>query len=109
MGGRIKQCEVYPDAFCELVCREVLSERTAADSGVDGRDVTAEMNFLMGLEAMSAGALDSPHEAEERGIWAEELYGDNEFYDDVTGKSLNHALNVKARELEMKFIRDRGI
>ena len=21
IGGRIKQCEVYPDAFCELVCR----------------------------------------------------------------------------------------
>ena len=27
IGGRIKQCEVYPDTSCELVCREVLSER----------------------------------------------------------------------------------
>ena len=35
MGGRVKQCEVYPDMFCELVCREVLSERTEADGGVD--------------------------------------------------------------------------
>ena len=62
--------------FCELVCREVLSERTEADGGVDDRDVTAEMNFLMSLETMSVGALDSPHKAEDRGIWAEELYGD---------------------------------
>ena len=50
MGGRIKQCEVYPDMFCEPVCREVLSERTEADCGVDDRDITAEMNFLMCLE-----------------------------------------------------------
>ena len=46
MGGRIKQCEVYPDSFCELVCREVLSERTE-----DDRDITAEMIVLMSLEA----------------------------------------------------------
>ena len=46
MGGRIKQCEVYPDAFCELVCGEVLPERAE-----DNRDITAEMNFLICLEA----------------------------------------------------------
>ena len=71
MGGRIKQCEVYLDIFCELVCREVLSERNEADSGVDDRDVTAEMNVLMSLETMSLGAIDSPHKAEDLGIWAE--------------------------------------
>ena len=58
MGGRIKQCEVYPDMFCELVCRETLSERDEANGGVDDRDATAEINFLMSLEAMSLGALD---------------------------------------------------
>ena len=68
MGGRIKQCEVYPDMFCELVCRETVSERDKANGGVDDRDVTAEMNFLMSLEAMSLGALDSPHDADDRGI-----------------------------------------
>ena len=67
------------------------------------------MNFLMSLEAKSLGAIDGPHDAEDRGKWAEELYGDKEFYDDVTGKGFNHALTVKARELEMKFMRDRGI
>ena len=83
MGGRIKQCEIYPDTFCELVCREVLSERIE-----DSRDVTSEVNFLMSLENAEqearapAGArsrhdfLDSPQKEEDRGIWAEELYGD---------------------------------
>ena len=83
MGGKIKQCEIYPDMFCELVCGEVLTERAELDncvvSGPVGQcgpvghsgpvghgkqpsydDVTAEMNFLMSLEAMSVGALDSP-------------------------------------------------
>ena len=26
-GGRIKQCEIYPEEFCELICRTVSSER----------------------------------------------------------------------------------
>ena len=25
-GGRIKQCEIYPEEFCELICRTVSSE-----------------------------------------------------------------------------------
>ena len=54
-------------------------------------------------------ALDSPHKEEDRGLWAEELHGDKEFYDDVIGKGFNHALTVKARKFDMKFIRDRGI
>ena len=111
MSGRIKQCEVYPEAFCELVCKEVLSERT-----MDSRDVTAEGNFLMSLECAEQVArapasngsrlnfLNSPHKEEERGIWAEELYSNKEFYDDIIGKGFNHALTVKARELEMKFM-----
>ena len=106
MGGRIKQCEVCPDAFCELVCSEVLSERTE-----DDRDITAEMHFLVSLEAPDnrLNFLKHPHEGEDRRIWADELYGDKDFYDDVTGKGFNHSLAVKAHELEMKFIRDRGI
>ena len=83
MGGKIKQCEIYPDMFCELVCGEVLTERAELDNSVvsgpvgqcgpvghsgpvgHGKqpsydDVMAEMNFLMSLEAMSVGALDSP-------------------------------------------------
>ena len=109
MGARIEQCEVYPEAFCELVCREVLTERAEASDGANDRHVTAEINVLMSLEAMSVGALSSPHEEEDRGIWAEEFYSDKEFYDDVTGTGFNRTLTVKARELEMKFIRDRGI
>ena len=106
MGGLIKQCEVYPDAFYELVCREVLSERVE-----DDRDIANEMNFLMSLEAPDSrlNFLKHPYEEEDRGIWADELYGDKDFYDDVTGKGFDHSLTVKARELEMKFIRDRGI
>ena len=77
MSGRIKQCEVYPDAFCELVCKEVLSERT-----MDSRDVTAEMNFLMSLECAEQEArapaatssrlmsFNGPDKEEDRGIWA---------------------------------------
>ena len=48
-------------------------------------------------------------DAKDRGIWAEELYGDKEFYDDVAGNGFKHAFIVKARELEMKFFRDWGV
>ena len=58
MGGRIKQCEVYPHAFCELVCREVLFERTE-----DDRDITGEMNFLNELYGDKASTTMSPAKA----------------------------------------------
>ena len=28
MGGKAEQCQVYPDDFCELVCREVKAEKS---------------------------------------------------------------------------------
>ena len=89
------------------MCKEVLSERTT-----DSRDVTAEMNFLMSLECAEKEArapaatssqlsfFNGSHREENRGIWAEEIYSNKEFYDDVAGKGFNHALTVKARELE---------
>ena len=53
---------------------------------------------------MSLGEHKNPHADEDtRGIWADELYWDKEFYDDVTSKQLSHELTTKARELEMKF------
>ena len=88
---------------------------------MDSRDITAEMNILMSLECAEQEArapaanssqlnfLNGPHKEEDRGIWAEELYGDKEFYDDIIGKGYSHALTVKAHELETKVISDRGI
>ena len=63
-------------------------------------DVTTEMNYLMSL-----GEHKSPHEDDERGIWEKELYDGKDFFDDVTGKSLNHDMAVEARRLEMQFFR----
>ena len=73
-------------------CAEKLSERTE-----DDRDITAEMNFLMSLEAPDSrlNFLKHPHEEGDRGIWADELYGDTDFYDDVTGKGFNHSLTAR--------------
>ena len=83
---------------------------------MDRRDVTDEMNFLMSFECAEQVArapaatssrlmrLNGPHEKDDRGIWAEEFYSNKKLYDDVIGECLNHALTVKARELEMKFM-----
>ena len=80
LGCKIKQCQVYPDKFCEMVCREVM-----ADTGVaDPRDVTAELNMLM-----SIGYYSSSHEEVDQSAWSEELYADKTFFDDISGKELN--------------------
>ena len=104
MGGKIKQCQVYPPAFCELVCREVSAERSQGGTHINAIDATLEINALM-----SVCGHPSPHAGEDPGIWAEELYAGREFFDDVTGHSLNHGLAVEARKLEMQFFRKMGV
>ena len=70
-----------------------------ADTRVaDPRDVTAELNMLMSL-----GEYSSSHEEVDKSARSEELYADKSFFDDVIGKELNHALAVKAKELEIQF------
>ena len=80
------------------MCREVLSERTE-----DDRDITAEINFLMSLEAPDDrfNFLAHPHEEEDRGMWANEIYSDTDFYDDVNGRRLQGDDHQMARRQQI--------
>ena len=107
LGGRIKQCQVYPPEFCELVCRTVLEARDRQECtkkmlgnvSVPGKDITSEIECLMSIEK---AVHKHPHDDPENG----ELYSGREFFDDNTGKELDFNLAVQARRLEMKFFRD---
>ena len=59
--------------------------------------MTSEVNAIVAPETMLA----SPHQEDAWGL----LYSDIEFFDDVTGETLSHAMTVEARNLEMKFFR----
>ena len=62
---------------------------------------SSDVNAIMALQTMHA----SPHKEDA----LHHLYADMEFFDDVTGKTLSHAMTVEARKLEMKFFRKMGV
>ena len=58
LDGLSKKCQVYPDEFCELVCRTVMGEKDANNKNskdktrkdvnhVNAKDVTLEINAIM--------------------------------------------------------------
>ena len=101
LGWKAKACQTYTDKFCELVCKTVMNEknhldRTAEFLGrlslgpAEARDVTKAINELINGD---------PHEKEA-------LYDPYEFFDDVTGQSLDSDRAKEARKLEMQFFRN---
>ena len=90
LGGKIKQCEIYPEEFCEFVCKAVMSDKEVnavssarcrdhlgkscgacwAFGGAD--DVTKEINQLMILEKTVHA---HPHKEEDwESSYYDELY-----------------------------------
>ena len=82
------------------MCYGVAAERSHGGAHINAIDVTLEINALM-----SVGEHPSPHVGEDPGVWEEGLHAGHEFFDDVTGHSLNHGLAVDAKKLEMQFFR----
>lgn len=102
-GGKAHECRIYPEEFCELVCKAVMREKNKTSecsglleriSAIDAEvtDITEEINALM----------PHPHKDEEEAV---QMYQEFDFIDDVSGKPLQHALAIKARKLEMEFFR----
>ena len=60
------------------------------------KDVTKTINAIMKVHA-------NAYEESQQHVWEEELYGNKDFYDDVTGKDFSHEPTVAARKLEMPF------
>ena len=100
-------CLVRPDELWQLVCREVMKERQVStaptprkmptSNSMAPRDVTKAINAIM-------KAHTNPHEVSQQHIWEEELYGNKDFYDDVTGKDLSHEPTVVARCMHFKLL-----
>ena len=100
MAGRAQACQRYPEEFCDLVCEVVMKEKNLmgkhakllgrlGHAGARAEDVTG---LIGNLEKTDPHAPD-------------DLYKDFKFFDDVTGRELDHGLAVKARRLEMDFFR----
>ena len=94
-------CHMYNNEFCKTVCETIMKEKNSLDntSGVLGgpplgpseaKDITGTINELTMVD---------PHEQEL-------LYDTFEFFDDVTGQTLDKKMSVEARKLEMQFFRN---
>ena len=68
-------------------------------------DIKCTAHELNAITALEKTAHASPHKED---AW-DHLHADMEFFDDVTGKTLSHALTAEARKLEMKFFRKMGV
>ena len=101
--GKAKQCQVYPDEFCKLVCQSVMGEHSKnmtlnkiALNENETKDVTLEINAI----------LSTPHHEDDyEGTIMDQLYYDKEFFDDTSGSTLKHSLAVEARKTEMRFFK----
>ena len=89
-------CHMYNNEFCKTVCETIMKEK---NSGVLGRlslrpseakDIPGTINELTQVD---------PHEQERS-------YDPFEFFDDVTGQTLDKKMAVEARKLEMQFLRN---
>ncbi len=116
LGGKSRQCQVYPELFCKIVCEaawrdkekeENETKRTAADPGVKKEsNVITALNTLGLTDGSSIrdvtkelGAInEGPHDPEA-------MYEEYYFIEDTTGQQLDHRLAKEARKLEMDFFR----
>ena len=85
VGGRARQCQVYPRAFCRKLCEGNASEK---------RLMTMGMTSLPLMSAEDSAASEALHE------------GEAEYaYDDQSGEALDPALVRKARMEEMAYFK----
>ena len=64
-------------------------------------DITEQFNSLMKLDAMVMAPEEAPS--------FEDLYGEKDFVDDVSGAPLDKKMAIAARRLEMEFFRRKGV
>ena len=110
VGGKAKQCEVYPEKFAELICTAL--KREIADAKWRRRvtekfEIGTVVEKLMAVQAKME-LEEPPHEADGT-TRLRELYANHEFVDDVSGLMLDKALATSARKVEIDFFKDRGV
>ena len=110
VGGKAKQCEVYPEKFAQLICESI--KREISDSKWRGQvaekfEIGPTVEKLMSIQAKME-LVEPPHEAEGT-TCLRDLYEGQEFVDDVSGLPLDKELAIKARMVEIGFFRERGV
>ena len=97
VNGRAKACQLYPRRFCAEIClglKEELTARAIGGVSVDGADVIRAL-----LEIYEVHPHDE--EAAKDKATMEYLYSGREFFDDISGKSLDKDMAIEARRLEI--------
>ena len=95
MHGRAKNCEIYPDEFCEKLCKAVAQDIRQSKRDKQYTDVTMEMNAPMQV------VKEEHHDMAQ--------YEGYDFIDDTTGRPLDKELATAARRLEIDFFRKRKV
>ena len=110
-NGLAKQCEVYPELFCDAVCqgiRREIDDQKWLDhvyEKIEASNMQGELKSI--AEAFNKAVVPDDDEAEFRSY--HELYKEQNFVDDLTGADLDKNLAVKARKLEMDYFQKMGV
>ena len=110
VGGKAKQCEVYPEKFAQLICESI--KREISDAKWRGQvaekfEIGPTVERLMAVQAKME-LVEPPHEVEGT-TCLRDLYEGQEFVDDVSGLPLDKGLATQARVVEIGFFCERGV
>jgi hypothetical protein len=110
VGGKAKQCEVYPEKFAQLICESI--KREISDAKWRGQvaekfEISPTVEKLMAVQAKME-LVEPPHEVEGT-TCLRDLYEGQEFVDDISGLPLDKGLATQARVVEIGFFRERGV
>ena len=107
-NGKAKDCEVYPEFFCDAICNGVRLEMED-ERWLNKIYEKMESTYMQGTINQIQESIENPPVPKEEQLddigWYKALYKDFEFVDDTTGMPLDRDLAVKARKLEIDFFR----
>ena len=106
-GGRARACQVYPEKFCKFICAAIKEQLVEDRKFAKGKDVTREMiNLVQADKRHHEGTAGEGLNAVSKDLNAvESLYSNVDFYDDISGKELDHKMAAEARRLEIEFFK----
>ena len=112
LDGRAKACEIYPEKFCRLVCEGVKQDMVNAkwrDEQANIFDITTPMGKLLKLQEEAEKMIQMEHVNPPEEDFIEQMYEGLEFVDDVSGEPLEKDEAIKARKVEIKYFKDKGV
>ncbi len=120
LNGTAKECQVYPEKFCRIVCEAVkrdLDNILWRDKLATVFDITQPFGKLMAMQE-KAERLMNIEQTIGRTVAATcppeedpfaQIYNEMEFIDDVSGEPLERDEAIKARKLEMAFFKEKRV